>query len=162
MTTKLKRKRVKNIRLINSKTYGNAALKVKWYMGATERSWGLNRDMGKHRACTIVSLHGSSSSSCAKHRSSLLAARTALTSPSCKCNRWSTSAAMCWQEALYFLSLTLNAADPRNYKPHQLKSMISQKLICIHCLPPHLQPLTTSGRKSLWEPGCSWWMLLSE
>lgn len=49
MTTKLKRKRVKNIRLINFKTYDNAALKVKWYMNGTERRWGLNRGIEKHK-----------------------------------------------------------------------------------------------------------------
>lgn len=42
----------------------------------------------------------------------------------------------------YFLSLTVGAADVQYYKPYQLNSMISQKLMCIHCLPPPLlQPL---------------------
>lgn len=48
----------------------------------------------------------------------------------------------------YFLSLTVGVADPRYYKPHQLNSMMSQKLMCIQCLPPPLlQPLLHLGEE---------------
>lgn len=151
MITKLKRKRVKIIKLINSKAYDNATLKVKWCLGCMERSWGLNRGMEKHRACTVVSLHGSS---CVKQRSSVLAACAALTSPSCKWNRWSSSAAMCWQETLLFPFPHSGCSWPLIFQaPPIQKHDISKADL----LPSSSSPTSsTSGRGAWWEPVCSW------
>ena len=51
---------------------------------------------------SCVSLHGSSPTSCVKHRSTVLAVHPALTSPFSMWSRWTTSAVMCWEETLLF------------------------------------------------------------
>lgn len=152
MATKLKRKRVKNIRLIISKTYDNAVWKVKCYKGGMERSWGLNR-YGEAQGLYSISLHGSS---CVKQRSSVLAACAALTSPSCKWNRWSTSAAMCWQETLLFPFPHSGCSWPLIFQAPPIQKHDNSKAdLCM--LPSSSSPTSsTSGRGALWEPECSW------
>lgn len=156
MTTRFRRKRVKNIRLTNSKSYGNAALRVKLCICGTERCWGQNRGTGKHSACPLSAhmaqaLHPVSSTGvqcwqCVQHWP-VLSVSGADGPQVLQCAE---------RRHFFFHSLTVGAADPWNYKSHQLKSMPSQNLIWKCCLPPVFPPLPHLGVEEL----CQSWHAL--